>query len=97
MDQVRQRPKTSRENTAATFVYHVIFDFLKHVIIGHDEVLGCVAISNVGQDTQRLTKEKNSVSYKNGIYQVNKTENKPAITNKVLMNICFTCSLTSML
>lgn len=66
MDQVRQHPKTSRENTAATFVYHVIFDFLKHVIIGHDEVLGCVAISNVGQDTQRLTKEKIT---KNGIYQ----------------------------
>lgn len=64
MQQVRYPQTTSFENIAATrfIVYHVIFDFLKHVVIGHDEVLCCVPISNVGQDTQRLTKKRKRFS-----------------------------------
>lgn len=34
--------------------YHVVFDFLEHVVIGHDELLGCVAVGDVGEDAQRL-------------------------------------------
>lgn len=79
-------------NTGATWyiVYHVIFDFLKHVIIGHNEVLGCVTISNVGQDAQRLTRYKIQFLHK-WYLPVNKIENKttePTISNKVLINIC---------
>lgn len=28
-------------------LYHVVFDFLEHVVIGHDEFLGCVAVGDV--------------------------------------------------
>lgn len=38
--------------------YHVVFDFLEHVIIGHDEFLGCVAVGDVGKDAQRLPDKK---------------------------------------
>lgn len=34
--------------------YHVVLDFLQHVVVGHDQVFGCVSISDVGEDAQRL-------------------------------------------
>lgn len=37
--------------------HHVVFDFLEHVVIGHDEFLGCVAVGDVRQDAQRLIDE----------------------------------------
>lgn len=42
--------------------YHVVFDFLEHVIVGHDEFLGCVAVGDVGQDAQRLTGKESVTS-----------------------------------
>lgn len=35
-------------------LYHVVLDFLKHVVVCHDELLGCVSVSNVGQYAQSL-------------------------------------------
>ncbi len=47
--------------------YHVVFDFLEHVVIGHDEFLGCVAIGDVGQDAQRLKSALHQCCYLNKI------------------------------
>lgn len=66
---------SSKHGWNVVYQYHVIFDFLKHVIVGHDEVLGCVTISNVGQDTQRLTKFKIRLLHK-WCLAVNQTESK---------------------
>ena len=38
--------------------YHVIFDFLEHVVIGHDEFLGRVAVGDVGQDAECLKRRE---------------------------------------
>lgn len=43
-----------RQSLVNIILHHVVFDFLKHVIIGHDEVLGRVTISDVSKDTQCL-------------------------------------------
>ena len=35
-------------------MHHVVCDLLKHVLIGHDELLGGDAVGDVGQDAQSL-------------------------------------------
>lgn len=41
--------------------YHVVLDFLQHVVVGHDQVFGRVPVSDVGEDAQRLEDAKTAV------------------------------------
>lgn len=55
-------------------LYHVVFEFLEHVVISHNEFLCCAAIRYVGKDTQSLTDEKNTNAVKLCVFQKRKKE-----------------------
>lgn len=48
----------SEEQRTTSVLYHVVFHFLEHVIVRHDELLGCVSIGDVGEDAQCLKQRK---------------------------------------
>lgn len=57
-------------------LYHVVFEFLEHVVISHNELLCRAAIRYVGKDTQSLKDEKKTNAVKLCVFQKKERNSK---------------------